>query len=124
MSSTESDRLEFQWAASKIDPDTTSADLEGPGKYDGASDRVLAWSLETLLGAGAADDVAGDVDSGRHLARFGRYVLETDSQGFVDVFIAYDAEDAQAVLDRESERVSLAQGLDELADRIADALGL
>jgi hypothetical protein len=92
------DRLEFQYAAAKIDPDTTTDDLAGPGRYDGASDRVFAWALETLYGTGAADETAGSVEEGRHLARFGRYVLETNEQGFVDVQPFGDEGDAEAHL--------------------------
>jgi len=81
----EEDRLQFQYMASKLDPDTTTDDLRGPGKYDGAADRALVWSLETLDGAGFADETAGTVQIGTYCARFGRYVLEINQLGFANV---------------------------------------
>ncbi len=85
------------------------ADLEaemsynGPGKFEGANDRALVVALYELSLSGGADDSAGSVDeTGRHLARFGAYVLETSSQGFVSAWREDSETDAIALLDAEN----------------------
>ena len=56
----------------------------GPGRLDGASDRELTVALDILAGVSAADEEAGSVDYGEGNAqRFGRFILWTDSQGFI-----------------------------------------
>lgn len=42
--------------------------------------------LETVYLDGCADDVIGDVDALGHYYRVGRYIVQTDSQGFHEVF--------------------------------------
>lgn len=78
-----------------------------PGRYEG-TDSVLAATLDALVMDGQADDETGDVDSLGHLARVGRFLLWTDSQGFRTAeacetedaaraeFAAFDAEYAGA----------------------------
>jgi hypothetical protein len=71
-------------AAAELEPDFRQS-IDGPGRYDGSSDRELTAALEVLAGVSGQDDEAGDVETGLWLARFGHYVLCADSQGFLDV---------------------------------------
>lgn len=87
--------------------DSASLDAEacaaGPGRYEGADDLALVVALDIIGMHGAADDSAGSVDeTGRHLSRFGRFVLEHDSHGFVSVETFATDDRAQAELDSEN----------------------
>lgn len=53
-----------------------------PGRYEGNSDRPLVVAMTILDGVSGADDIAGSVDTIGYHARFGRFVLTIDSQGF------------------------------------------
>lgn len=55
-----------------------------PGKYQAATNPVLAAALETLHGHGLFDMDLGDVDEqGGHSALIARWILRTDQLGFV-----------------------------------------
>jgi hypothetical protein len=91
-------------ARSLSDPTDFDAETSynGPGRYQGADDRALVVSLDVLSMHGCADETAGSTDeTGRYLARFGRYVFQHDSQGFVTCWRCETEQDAQAELDAE-----------------------
>ena len=55
--------------------------VEGPGKFEG--EPAITAILYAISLDGGADEIAGDVETIGYCERFGRYVLMTDSQGFV-----------------------------------------
>lgn len=80
----------------------------GPGALQGNQDRPLAAAVQWIVNGGGADEQTGDVEALiGHVARVDRWLMRTNTQGFVDV-IEYDTE--------ESAKVAF-QGLEaELAD--------
>ena len=66
---------------------------------------ALVVALDILGMHGCADDSAGSTDeTGRHLQRFGRFVLETDSRGFVSAERFSSETSAQTELNAENEK--------------------
>jgi hypothetical protein len=104
----EVERASILATARELDSATLDAEAcaAGPGRYEGASDLALVVALDILSGHGCADDQAGSTEYGLHLARFGRYVLAGDGQGFVYVETYDDESAAQAELDAENARQS------------------
>lgn len=94
--------------AASMSPDNIS---DGPGRLSGCSDRLLATALDVIAGHGFADDQGSLNDSGDYVTRIGRFLLWTDSQGFIDCE-TFDSDDlasnrfAQAILDAESDTES------------------
>lgn len=105
---TAANREELLATAFEIEPEF-AYDIDGPGKFDGCSDRLLAAALDALCGVSAQDDSAGSVDYGLHVARFGRFVLTTSSDGFVDVETFDNDDEAYAFV----EEYSAQEGNDE-----------
>lgn len=58
----------------------------GPGRTEGNTDRELANALDALITMGVHDQASGDVESPTgHFARYDRWIVLTDTQGFVTV---------------------------------------
>ena len=58
----------------------------GPGRTEGNADRRLANALAYLVDIGCEDERSGDVESADgHFARIARWLVVTDSSGFVTV---------------------------------------
>lgn len=66
---------------------------------------LLIGALEAFYGAGACDEQAGDVETVGHFARVDRFILRTDSAGFLSVEehgTAYAAETRMTQVDAEA----------------------
>jgi len=86
-----------------------AADIESteghPGPYEGitGTDLALAMALDTFYMHGSQDSQHGSTDIGLHGARFGRFMLWTNSSGFKSV----------QVFDDEGEALKIGEQLDE-----------
>jgi hypothetical protein len=99
--SSDRDRNALVAAAEAVDLATMEADAcaAGPGRYEGASDLSLVVALDILASQGGADEEAGEADVLGHAARFGRFILHTDSQGFREARVFTDESRAQAAME-------------------------
>lgn len=79
--------------------------FDAPGKYERAADIPLAFALDLIWLHGFADMDYGDVDTAPngHIALIGRWILRTDSQGFVTYDEYPTDQDAEAAFDAEVE---------------------
>lgn len=102
------DRAEIIESARNLDAATFDSEscAVGPGRYQGTDDLSLVVALDIISGHGFADQTAGDTETTGHYARVGRFVLTTDSAGFVDSLTFESDGDAADYLDEIDEMFS------------------
>jgi hypothetical protein len=101
----------------------SEASYDGPGRFEGNSDRALAVALDIITGHGLADEECGEAGPDGRCARVGAFLLWTDSQGFRTADAYASERNASEVFNAHARDAEEAAGPDEEDATISDGRG-